>query len=152
MTITQEYLKSRLHYDPNTGIFTWLLHEGSYSNVGVRNARFAGRAAGHVNKNGYVVIAIDRVGYKAHRLAWLYMTGEYPSRKLDTDHKDGNRANNAWNNLPLGTRAENQWNRSKQVNNKTGRKGVCWHEASQYWVAQIKVNKKAIHLGCFHTI
>ena len=70
--ITAERLRAILHYDPETGIWTWLI--AASNNVKV------GDVAGSKEKQGYWVIVIDYRRYKAHRLAWLYMTGEWPQR------------------------------------------------------------------------
>ncbi|MFA6060809.1 MAG: hypothetical protein WC756_21610 [Taibaiella sp.] len=76
MELTQEYLKSILHYDPDTGIFTWKERElysiGKMYKSQSLNTRFAGKKAGYVNKLGYVYIRIDGKDYLAHRLTFLY--------------------------------------------------------------------------------
>jgi hypothetical protein len=137
--ITSERLRELLHYDTETGVFTWKVH---------RMKRVAGKRAGCLAKHGYILIRVERVLYAAHRLAWLYMMGEWP----DTiDHIDGKRANNAWGNLRNGSQALNTQNiKAAQVNNESGRLGV-WQDKSCHsrYVAQIMVNGKAIRVGRF---
>ena len=65
--LAQKELKELLHYDPETGIFTWLVSPSSKVK--------AGSIAGHVHLNGYRYIQVNCKRYLSHRLAWLYMTG-----------------------------------------------------------------------------
>lgn len=111
--LTRERLCEVLKYDPETGAWIWLPRIG--------NAQFGG-PAGSVCSGGYIQIVIDGVAYMAHRLAWLYMTGEWPSRR--PDHKDTDPANNRWSNLRLATRSQNAANRKVHRNNSLGFKGV----------------------------
>ena len=41
--------------------------------------------------------------------------------------------------------------RDIQSNNTSGFRGVCWHKASNKWIAQILVNNIKINIGSFHT-
>jgi hypothetical protein len=87
--------------------------------------------------------------YRAHRLAWLYVHGEWP-RKL-IDHIDGDGLNNRIANLRLASAAENIINRVAQSNNASGIKGVSWHKASQKYQAVIHKDRRQIYLGLFAT-
>lgn len=135
--ITQNYLKERFHYDPDTGLFNYLI---PISNMKI------GDLAGRPNTNGHIQISIDNYRYMAHNLAWLYMTGEYPIDFI-VDHKDKNYDNNRWINLREATNTQNQQNRSININNKCGYKGVSFKKSNNSYVAQIVVNGKKIHLG-----
>ena len=139
--ITVERLREVLSYDPITGFFTWRLSIGRRAKVGAR--------AGSFRKDKYLAIAIDHVTYKSSRLAWLYMTGEWPGKIVD--HKDRDKTNDSWENLRLATRRENNANKTRQVNNKAKFKGVNWHKASGRYVAQISNHGKKEHLGLFDT-
>ena len=66
--LTQSQLQERLHYDPETGNFTYLKSSGGNS--------IAGTTAGHL-KEGYIRIKILGTSYYAQRLVWLYMYGEF---------------------------------------------------------------------------
>jgi hypothetical protein len=133
--ISAERLRELLNYDPETGAFTWRAP---------RRGHRAGGIAGHLNEKGYVRISVDGRRYAAHRLAWLYMTGEWPEDQID--HKDLSRANNRWENLRPATNAQNQMNSTAKIGT-SGRKGVYWYAGK--WQARIWVNGKAINLGRF---
>ena len=137
--ITQERLKQCLSYNPETGDFVWLIDKGSRGK--------AGAVTGCPNGHGYLEIIIDWQRYKAHRLAFLYMTGSMPEH--DTDHINGIRADNRWSNLRRVTRAVNLRNKSIQSNNKSVFNGVYWSESSGKWCAQLTINRKRISLGSY---
>lgn len=137
--LTQSELKELLHYDPNTGEFTWLVE---------RLPTKPNDSAGSKNKNGYIHIKINGRIYKAHRLVWLYMTGNWPN---NIDHIDGNGYNNCWNNLRECSHAENQQNRIKSKTNKSGFLGVSWDKINNKWMAQINVNGQKKFLGRYAT-
>lgn len=136
--LTQARLKGLLHFNADTGVFTW-----------IANTIRIGRVAGGLDKNGYVLIHVDGKRRKAHRLAWLYMHGELPIEYID--HVNCIRSDNRIINLREANKSENEHNRTKYLNNKTGFKGVSWHKASQKWQSCIKVNGKQKHLGLFDT-
>ena len=135
--LTQERLKELLSYDPETGVFVW--------NVKRSNIISAGSVAGNINDCGYQNIMIDYKRYKAHRLAWLYMTGEWP--KLQIDHIDHDRSHNAWCNLRDVTSLNNARNQKIYKVNKSGCTGVLWHKKDKRWQASIRVEGKLKHLG-----
>ncbi|MDD0156969.1 HNH endonuclease signature motif containing protein, partial [Shigella flexneri] len=66
-----------------------------------------GKVAGTISY-GYNAINIDGVRYFAHRLAWLYVYGEWPKQEID--HIDRNRRNNAISNLRDVSRVVNALN------------------------------------------
>ncbi len=135
--LTQEYLKSILHYDLETGIWTWLVKRRPNIKIG--------NIAGNKDFYGYIRIKIDGKTYRAHRLAWFYMTGEWPEDQLD--HKNLNKSNNVWDNLREANNSKNQANKYKYSNNTSGIKGVVWDKQRSLWRAQIRTNKKTINLG-----
>lgn len=128
-----------MNYDPETGIFKWNTRPNFMVSIG--------DIAGGKDKNGYRCIKINGRMYKAHRLAWLYVYGEWPANEID--HIDGNPGNNSINNLRSATRAENRQNLSIKAKNKSGIRGVYWHKQHSKWCVQIKVNHKAKHVGLF---
>lgn len=72
-----------------------------------------------------------------------------PPDGLMVDHKDGSGLNNCRSNLRLATNAENGRNRRKNVNNKSGYKGVSWRKQRSKWKSQINVNGRNKFLGYF---
>jgi hypothetical protein len=139
--LTQERLKSLLHYDPETGVFTRLVPVSPNTN--------AGDVAGYINGKGYVNLRVDGMQYQAHRLACLYMTGTMPD--LDIDHIDLVKTNNTWRNLRPATQALNNANKAIQSNNRVGYKGVSLHNGGPKYRSDVKVNGKKKYLGCFYT-
>lgn len=136
--LTQERLKELLDYEPETGNFFWRIRRG-------RGAP-AGGIAGTPHKNGYTSIKIDGGGpYLAHRLAWLYVTGEWPD---ELDHINRNKKDNRFTNLRECTRQQNQANRDIQKNNKSGWKGVRKLKDNK-WLARIQVGGKTVFIGHF---
>lgn len=129
--ITAERLRQILKYDPETGNFTWLIRKG-------RNRVYV---AGTPSVERYVVIMVDGVVYQAHRLAWLYMTGEWPKGYID--HINGTRNDNRFANLRDATGSQNQANRGANKNSKSGHKGVRFHQKSGKWVAEIQIGSFA---------
>jgi len=139
--LTQEQLKEQVQYDPTSGVFTW---RAARSGVPHRSI------AGSPNNLGYIKITILRKHYYAHRLAWFYMTGEWPPHSID--HINQNPSDNRWINLRAATHSENHRNVSLRSDSTSGIKGVSLHKETGKWRAHIKINGKAKHLGLFHTI
>lgn len=141
-SLTAARLRSLLDYDPETGLFRWRvkLRGGKRADIGsVAGYADAGR--------GYWVIYIDGRQYRAHRLAWLHVKGQWPPRGLD--HEDTDKQNNSWSNLRLCTQSQNTANSKRSKRNTTGFKGACVY--GNRFQAQIKKHGKRIHLGTFDT-
>jgi hypothetical protein len=136
--ITIERLKQLLEYNPETGLWTWRVH---------RHCKKCGDIAGGLNSAGYIQITIDGTKYLAHRLAWLYMTGEWPKSLID--HEDLKPINNVWTNLREATHSQNKANRYHQKNNSCGVKGVDFHQGK--WRSLIYVDGAQIYLGSYPT-
>lgn len=139
--LTQEELKTQLHYDPETGIFTRI---SSNSNV-VK----VGDVAGSLHIAGYLEITIFGKRYLSHRLAWLYMYGKFPDELVD--HINGIRTDNRLCNLRAANKSKNAINSKIRSHNKSGFKGVCFSKSQKKWRANGKLNGKQKHLGYFKT-
>lgn len=139
--LTLERLHELLHYEPSTGIFRW---------KDSRNRRVnPGDIAGSSHSERYVVIRIDGKSYKAHRLAWFYMTGTFPPE--ETDHKNGIRWDNSYDNLRLASKTINQQNRREaQKGSGSGVLGVFPRKNGKFRAA-IAVNGKRKCIGTFET-
>jgi hypothetical protein len=127
IVITQTQLKELLNYNPFTGHFTW--------RVSRRGRKGVGAVAGSIQIGGYVRIQIDGQQHLAHRLAFLYMTGEFPEDGVD--HISGVKSDNRWSNLRPADNALNSRNCSQRSNNKSGVTGVSWSKARGKWVVYI---------------
>jgi hypothetical protein len=136
--ITQKRLKELLHYAPETGVFTWKV---SHPRAPL------GAVAGAVDHYGYIVVRLDTVLYKAHRLAWLYVHGEWPSKGLDHINRD--KSDNRMCNLRIADQSVNMHNVATRVNSKSGVAGVTWRADRKKWNARIKVGYKNFNLGLF---
>lgn len=140
MRITHERLKELLHYEPETGFFRWKVIR--------TNGMKIGQIAGGSHGDGYIAIGVMKKIYLAHRLAWFYMTGEFPANEID--HKDMNRSNNTWSNLREVSGTVNRQNiKSARRHNKTGFLGV--HRNKFSFCAQIRIQGKPVWLGSFRT-
>lgn len=131
--LTQEQVRELLNYDPETGVFTWKATTGSRA--------VAGTVAGSRHSQGYRSIMLFKRNYLAHRLAWLWVYGQFPENTID--HIDRDRTNNAMSNLREATIQEN--------NRNNGAKGYRLFKRTGKWVASIGVDNKNIHLGYFTT-
>jgi len=153
--LTQEYLKELLHYNPETGILTWKHRQDKwFKNTcysGRWNKKYAGKEAGciMVSKDGksYKIFSIFKTLYRAHRIAWMYVTGEMPSDQID--HVDGNGLNNKFNNLRDVSNQINGQNTRKNTRNTSGTTGVSWNRHKMKWDAYISVNSRKVNLGRF---
>ena len=147
--LTADRLRELLAYDPQTGAFTWRLARVAWN--GRRVIARPGDVAGTVCKNGYRAINIDGTPRLEHRLAFLWMTGEWP--EADVDHINGDRADNRWANLrPASRRMNLQNRRGPSSNRKHGHLlGTAWHAKTQKWRALIKHDGRQKSLGYYET-
>lgn len=138
--LTQARLKELLHYDPETGIFTYKLRFAHRIRVG--------DPVTSTNDNGYLRLCLRYKKYYLHRLAWLYMTGEWPLFQID--HKNTIRADNRWDNLREATNKFNNENRrSAHRTSISGLLGV--RKRKNKFLARIFADGKERHLGAFDT-
>lgn len=137
--VTHERLLEVLSYDPETGDFTWLISPSTKVPVGV--------IAGSITAKGYRRIQIDGRRYRAHRLVWFYVYGDWPER--DIDHRDLDKLNNRWANLRQATASQNQGNTVVRRASSSGLKGVKWRKSRHTWTAAITCDGQSIHLGTF---
>ncbi len=143
--ITAEIVREFLNYDQDTGVLTWRPRAehwfATHNAFATWNTRYAGTVAGRVNDHGYRMIAVFHHLYRAHRIIWLYMTGELPK---EIDHIDRDRLNNAWKNLRVVSRAVNSQNHTMQSNNTSGVTGVSWSTRDRVW--RVMIGGK--YIGC----
>lgn len=131
----QQYFKSILDYDPETGIFKWKTRPPTCKSNNIFNSLFAEKIAGSVHrckrsKTTYVAIKIGSKTHKAHRIAFYIMEGMAPEQ---VDHIDNNGMNNKWSNLRASDSRDNSKNLPMQTSNKSGHIGVNWHKSAKKW-------------------
>lgn len=70
---------------------------------------------------------------------------------MEVDHINGNRLDNRRENLRLCNSSQNKCNRGPRKDNKSGYKGVSWHEQRQKWTVRIKTPYgKYLSLGLYN--
>lgn len=134
--LSQDELKELLHYEPETGVFTWKERKlSSFKNTrcgATWNTRFAGKVAGWYDNLGYIYIRVNKVLYPAHRLAILYTTGEFPNDVIDHINRDT--SDNRLLNIRCCSHADNMQNK---VNNSKVI-GTCFNKSRNKWNAYTK--------------
>jgi len=136
--LTIDRLKQMLAYNPDTGVLTWATSPKYDIAVGSK--------AGCYRKiDGYECVRLDGKLYLAHRIAWFYVHGAWPSHELD--HVNGKRTDNHMANLRLATRVQNSGNTRPHKDSETGFKGVSIYKRSGKFRARLR-NKT---IGYFDT-
>lgn len=140
--LSAERLRELLSYDTETGEFRW--------RVSVGRAK-AGDLAGYDHGTGYRAASVDGRLYRLHRLAWLYVTGEWPPEHID--HVNGVRSDNRWGNLRSASNSQNMQNQriAPSSNKSSGLLGATWDKKAGRWKSLIMIRRKNIHLGYFDT-
>ena len=136
--LTAHRLRQLFHYSLITGEF--------YRKIRVA-AHKAGGIAGSIRTDGYRSIKINGRSYFCHRLAWLWVNGDWPADEVD--HINRNRANNAWHNLRAATSKQNSENAKVRRDNRSGVTGVCWCNQTSKWRVRIRHNGALTSLGFF---
>ena len=136
-TITYERIHEVLSYTPFDGLFRWKSTTSTKIKIG--------DIAGSMSVHGYINIKVDKVSYRAHRLAWLYVYGYMPEN--DIDHIKRVRHDNRIRRLREVTDQCNARNCGNPTNNISGIKGVS--EAKDKWAANIRIDRKLKHLGYY---
>jgi hypothetical protein len=132
-------LLSDLDYDPETGVFTWIVPK--------RGRVMKPLGIGRKTWKGYWRITLNGKDYKAHRLAWLFMTGEWPADQID--HINCDKLDNRWCNLRPANNSQNHMNAGPRSNNSSGVPGVSWDRWKGRWQVRITKDYKNLHIGYF---
>ncbi len=159
MDVTPEMVRKFLHYNRNTGVFTWKKRgiEWFKSEHSWRkwNTKYAGQRAGSPFRTSgstslYRCIKIFGRNFLEHRLAWLHVVGDPIPKQIDHRNRIG--TDNRWSNLRPSDNATNSKNASMHSNNTSGHVGVCWNKQRGKWQANGKKEGKTIYLGLFDDI
>ncbi|MFV1944119.1 HNH endonuclease signature motif containing protein [Pseudomonas luteola] len=150
--LTAERVRELLDYNPETGEFSWKEEKrAGFKGSVVMHKK--GSKAGTKRTDGRTVIRVDARLYMAYRLAWLWMTGEWP--RFEIDHIDGDSTNDRFANLRDVSRKLNQENLRRPQKSKGGSKylGVYANKFGRRkpWRAAISTNGKQKYLGEFLT-
>lgn len=137
--VTAERCRELLNYEKETGVFLWI--DGANQKNKIKGV------AGRTTPEGYRTIQVDRRNYLSHRLAWLYVYGEWPHGFID--HINRNKADNRISNLRVVTKSENCENVGLSKKNTSGFKGVSWNKDIGKWNAKIGHRRRRINLGYF---
>lgn len=133
--ITKKELDQIMAYNPETGIFTWLVEKNSY-----RGKTKIGAPVGHKQQNGYVMTRINGVPYLLHRLAFIAMGQEIDG--MEVDHINHLRDDNRWENMRAVSARQNKKNGTLRSDNTSGHVGVFWCKSNKAWVARIFMTKE----------
>lgn len=134
---------SLLEYNPDSGKFYWL-HDGP-----VPSDIKAGDLAGRNLIRGYPAVKILRQTCYMHRLAFVFMTGDWPRNTVD--HINRIPTDNRWCNLRDTDQTQNQYNTKRKSSNASGRNGVSLYKVTGEWEAYIYYKYKKVRLGFFNT-
>jgi hypothetical protein len=96
------------------------------------------------------VIRVNFQLYRAHRLAWFYVHGEWPPGELD--HINGDPSDNRIANLRLATSSNQRMNARRRSDNTSGTKGIWFYKRRAQWIAEIMIDGKKHHVGQFATL
>lgn len=140
--ISAEQAREWYDYNPDSGVFTRRVQ---------RKSRPAGSVLAGTLNHGYLRVMVAGRSYSLHRLAFLWMTGHWPS--ADVDHIDGDRTNNRWANLRDVDRSTNLQNTraAKSHNKSTGILGAYFHKKTGRYTSRIRSCGRNVHLGMFST-
>lgn len=137
--------KEWLNYNPETGKFTWKIKR-PWTNVAIGSIAGENSTA----RGGYFFIKLCRGrSTSLHRLAFVFMTGDWPSQYVD--HINGIKNDNRWVNLRPATPSQNNQNMRRSKRNRSGFKGVKYRPEKRKWEASIDKDRKSYYLGLFKT-
>jgi len=151
--IPLDLINECLIYDPIYGNFIWKVrpehHFKSNKSMKIFNTQFAGKTAGHLGRDGYVMIRALNKPWLAHRLAWSIFHNKPIPPDLCIDHINWNRSDNRIVNLRAVTAEINNRNMRLDVRNTSGKSGVYFCKNKEKWASQIHLFGKHMHLGYF---
>ena len=137
-----EKFKEIYSYNPDSGLFTRIKDGG-------RADRRIGQVVGSLDSSvGYIRIGITGKVCLAHRLAWYFTYGYYPTKYIDHINRD--KTDNRICNLREVEASTNAKNMPLRVDNKFGTPGITFVR-NRYWT-RIQDKGTSITLGRFKTL
>lgn len=144
-------IRELVEYEHTTGVFKWRHRSRkwfkNYGSFKAWNSKFPGSVAGGFDGHGHREVRILGVSYRAHRLAWAYMTGRWPDGQID--HINGDRADNRFQNLRVVDNRQNGMNCGMNRLNTSGFKGVTWNKSRRKWQAGVTIYGQYKYIGLF---
>ncbi|MBS4048062.1 MAG: HNH endonuclease [Alphaproteobacteria bacterium] len=158
--LSPDDMRQLLEYDASTGVLRWKERQKHHFKNGRMPATWnllnvGGRADKlHRKKNGakWMNVKIFEKPYRAHRVIWAIVHGEWPNGQID--HINGDSCDNRIENLRVVDDAENKRNLPMVRSNKSGVMGVIYHPdkgRKKQWIARIGNGGKAHNIGRFYT-
>ncbi len=142
--LTADDIRAVVDYSPETGMFTWKVTTRGHGKM-----LHPGDEAGWWH-DGYRMLHLYQEEYRAHRVAWFLMTGDWPPAGLEIDHDNRDRSDNRWANLRLATRSQNNINARTRADNTSGFRGVHRSKNGK-WFARICIDRRVRSLGTFES-
>lgn len=140
--LSHDRLIEVLDYNPQTGVWTWLI-----GNPKCKAGDIAGCICLTCDGKRYRYIGVDGYRYKSQRLAWFYMTRDWPDGQIT--QKDYDSLNDAFANLRVATCSQRNASARLRKDNTSGYKGVSWNKSVKKYQSYIKKDYKRINLGWF---
>lgn len=139
--LTAQRLRELFDYDDSTGHLIRRVTTSCRS--------LAGSVAGHQDKTGYRRVVVDGSQYLAHRLIWLYVTGDWPTDCID--HINGTPEDNRFTNLRDVSHSINNQNAHRKKSSAKHTQLLGAYKVGKRWSARIVVDGSQRHLGYFGT-
>lgn len=155
-TLPITYLQELFDADFEAGTLTWRVRPVSQFKGGKQrsaahacanwNSRWAGRAAGTQDGQGYLAVHAKGKLHRVHRIIFALAHGFWPDQ---IDHKNGIRDDNRLANLANVSIALNNKNQTARRGGSSRFPGVSLLKRGGRWQAGIKIGGKRKHLGYF---
>lgn len=133
--MTQDEIHHLFVYEPATGMLRKVTNSRS---------EYPWRGIGKGKR--YLAYSHGKTSIYLHQAVWLYHFGYVPAM---IDHINNDHMDNRIENLRECTNAQNQYNSPMKSNNRSGYKGIVFHQKckSKPWQAKIVVQGRVISLG-----
>ena len=123
------------------------LTKGKYALVDSADFRWLSQWRWQYNIGGYAYKSLNK-----KTKIYMHQLINQTTEGLYTDHINRDKLDNRRSNLRTVTNMENGRNRGLNKNNKSGYKGVFWHERLNKWLVYIKTNYKRVYVGLYKNI